>query len=332
MRALVYTAPRTLQLQEHARPQPAPGECEIAVTWAGVCGSDLAAYLGASRRRKPPMVLGHELVGRTADGRRVVADPLFSCGTCIQCRHGARNLCPNLRLMGMDATPGCFAETVCVPQDHVHDIPERLAGSSAVLAEPLANIVHLFGLASPAGQRVGIVGTGLMGSLALQFAGYAGAGEIAVEDVCPERLESALKMGAACAAHAASDSGRAEMRRFAGPGLDLVIDACGTAQARQDAFDLCRPGGQVVLLGMANGRSELDFAASIYKEHRVAMSFGYTPPDFAQALGLLAAGAVDLTPWTVELPLEEAQRGFERMAGPRGATLKMLLRIGQAAA
>ena len=115
MRALVYTAPRQLNIEDHPGPQPGAGEVEIAVDAGGICGADLSGFLGQSRRRKPPLIFGHEVVGRTADGRRVVADPLMGCGHCVECRRGAKNLCSGLRLLGMDRLAGCFAEFVTVP-------------------------------------------------------------------------------------------------------------------------------------------------------------------------------------------------------------------------
>jgi threonine dehydrogenase-like Zn-dependent dehydrogenase len=132
-------------------------------------------------------------------------------------------------------------------------------------------------------------------------------------------------MGATLAVNPEIASG--EMNELAGNGLDLVLDACGEEKARQRAFDLCRPGGIVVLLGMAQARSELDFGLSIRKEHRVQMSFGYTTGDFKDSLDLLVGGEIDLAEWTAELPLEDGQTAFERMTGSRRDTLKMVLRV-----
>jgi threonine dehydrogenase-like Zn-dependent dehydrogenase len=134
-------------------------------------------------------------------------------------------------------------------------------------------------------------------------------------------------MGATLAANVSAEGGREAARQFAGHGLDLVLDASGVGPARQAAFDLCRPGGLVVLLGMGQERSEIDFVTSIRKEHRVAMSFAYTPADFERALKLIAVGEIDLRPWTVELPLEEGQQAFDKMTKAPGDTLKMVLRI-----
>ena len=328
MRALVYTAPGRVAMEERPRPQAAEGECEIAIHAAGICGSDISGFLGHSRRRIPPLVLGHELVGRRSDGRRVVANPLISCGRCTACLSGAQNLCVSWRLLGIDKNPGCYQEFVTLPEAQVYEIPDDLPDARAALAEPLANIVHLFRISAPAPFfRMGIVGGGTMGSLALLTAKRVGAKEILVQDVSDVRLGVARQMGATLAVNVSTDAGIAEARAFAGWGLDLVLDASGSEPARQAAFDLCRPGGTVVLLGMGSERSKVDFVTSIRKEHRVVMSFAYTPVDFERSLALLKADEIDLTPWTVELPLEEGQRAFDKMSSSPGDTLKMLLRV-----
>ena len=151
--------------------------------------------------------------------------------------------------------------------------------------------------------------------------------EVLVQDVSEVRLQVVRRLGATLAVNVSTEQGLADAQAFAGNGLDLVLDASGNAAARQAAFDLCRPGGLVVLLGMSQERSEIDFVTSIRKEHRVAMSFAYTPVDFERSLALLTVGEIDLTPWTVEMPLEQGQMAFDRMTTAPGDTLKMLLRV-----
>ena len=327
MRALVYTAPRQVRLEEVPRPRLLAGEMELAVSVAGICGSDISGFLGRSRLRVPPLVLGHEMVGSTPDGRRVVVNPLSSCGRCAFCRSGATNLCADLRLLGMGEVAGCFAEYVAVPAAQVYEIPDSLPDARAVFAEPLANVVHLFWIAAPQpGFRIAIVGLGMMGSLALQMALRLGAREVLALDVNEARLAAARYMGATLAV-LAGEEGRSAAREFAGDGFELVLDASSRGSSRKMAFELCRPGGQVVLLGMGKEPGAIDFAASVRKELRVAMSFGYTAADFERSLELLKAGAIDLTPWTAELPLAEGQRAFDKMAGSPGDRLRMLLRI-----
>jgi 2-desacetyl-2-hydroxyethyl bacteriochlorophyllide A dehydrogenase len=326
MRALINSAPSQVEIRDWPRPQPAAGDAEIAVSAAGICTVDISRFLGHNRHHIPPMILGHELVGHTSDGRRVVADPLISCGHCAECRADAGNLCSGLRLLGLEGTPGCHAEFVTVAESNVYEIPPGLSDAQAVLAEPLANIVHMFRRTMlPPFFSMGIVGAGTMGSLALKMALHLGVREVLVEDVDEIRLAAARHMGATLAVNPRALPG--EARSAAGRGMDLVLDASGEADARQWTFDLCKPGGTVVLLGMAQGRSEIDFATSIRKEHKVLMSFGYTPVDFRRSLDLLVKGEIDMTPWSAEMPLEDGQKAFEKMSYSRGETLKMLLRV-----
>ncbi len=326
MRALVYTAPGRVQLEERPRVQPGGDEVEVQIELAGICGSDISGFLGHSARRKPPLVLGHEFIGRLSDGRRVVANPLISCGTCPACLAGEQNLCDSWRLLGMDQTAGAFAEYVTLPSRQIYEIPDSLPSSCAVLAEPLANPVHLFRIVAPRPFfRLAIVGAGTMGALSLLTAKQIGAREILLVDVSDQRLETVKRLGADFAINTGTPDGVADAKRLAGSGYDVVLDASGSAPARQMAFDLCRPGGQVALLGMGAQKSELDFVTSIRKEHRVVMSFAYTPVDFRRALDLLIAGEVDLRAWTETLPLEHGQEAMDRISHHPGATLKMLL-------
>jgi threonine dehydrogenase-like Zn-dependent dehydrogenase len=117
MRALIYTAREKVELQERPRPVVAVGDQEISVELSGICGSDMSGFLGHSARRKPPLVLGHELVGRLSNGQRVVANPLISCGKCSACLSGAQNLCSKWRLLGMDQTEGSFSEYISLPAE-----------------------------------------------------------------------------------------------------------------------------------------------------------------------------------------------------------------------
>jgi 2-desacetyl-2-hydroxyethyl bacteriochlorophyllide A dehydrogenase len=326
MRALVYIAPGKVEIEQRPRPHTQDGETEIAIEVAGVCGSDISGFLGHSALRRPPLVLGHELVGRLRDGRRVVANPLLSCGHCEACLAGSQNLCASWKLLGLGTTPGTFAEYVALPSTQIYEVADSLTPELAILAEPLANIVHLFRIVSPQPLfRLAIVGAGTMGALALLTGLRAGARDVLVADVNEQRLETMRKLGASATLNAGNADQSGEALR--GRGYDVVIDASGSAPARQMAFDLCRPGGQVVLLGMGTQRSEVNFVASIRKEHRVVMSFAYTPVDFKRSLDLLVAGEIDLTPWTVRMPLERGQEALERMSHAPGVSLKMMLEV-----
>jgi threonine dehydrogenase-like Zn-dependent dehydrogenase len=228
----------------------------------------------------------------------------------------------------MDRTQGAFAEYVGVPRSQVYAIPDELPSVRAVLAEPLANIVHLFRIAAPSPMfSLAIVGAGTMGALALQCSLKMGAREVMLADVNDERLAVMTAMGASHSVNVGIAEGVAKAKEIAGWGFDLTIDASGGEAARQLAFDLCRPGGQVVLLGMASASSKLDFVTSIRKEHRVQMTFAYTPVDFQQALTMLINGVIDLSPYMVTYPLESGQTAFDLVTTNPGSSLKFLLQI-----
>ena len=251
----------------------------------------------------------------------------MSCSRCAACLSGAQNLCDSWKLLGLGTTPGTFAEYVALPSTQVYEVPVSLTAEHAILAEPLANIVHLFRItAPPPFFRLAIVGAGTMGALALSAGVRIGARQVLVTDINNDRLEVMRELGAATTVHAANPDEVAAAQRDAG-GYDVVIDASGSAPARQLAFDFCRPGGWVVLLGMGAQRSEIKLVTSIRKEHRVVMSFAYTPVDFRRSLDLLIAGQIDLTPWTVRLPLERGQEAMERMSHNPGVALKMMLEV-----
>jgi len=75
MKALVYTAPRRLEMLELADPVPKAGEVLVRIHAVGVCGSDLHGFLGRSKKRVAPLVLGHEFSGEVgaSDGAGEIA-------------------------------------------------------------------------------------------------------------------------------------------------------------------------------------------------------------------------------------------------------------------
>ena len=92
MQALVYTDTQTLIYREEKNPNLINGESIIKVSASGICGSDMHAYHGRDERRIPPLILGHEISGIIEKGKeigkKVVLNPLITCGTCNYCNKG----------------------------------------------------------------------------------------------------------------------------------------------------------------------------------------------------------------------------------------------------
>ena len=114
MRALVWTAPRQMQLRDAPAPQAAADEILIRVGQAGICGSELSGYLGHNALRVPPLIMGHEFAGEIIElgalvpqlrpdlqrGDLVTVNPLWYCGDCAPCRAGLNQLCDRRSLLG----------------------------------------------------------------------------------------------------------------------------------------------------------------------------------------------------------------------------------------
>src|SRR3954468_23971372 len=133
MRAIVWHGHADLRAEDVAAPVPGEGQVVMDIALAGVCGSDLHAIRGHHGPRRPPLILGHELIGTVA-GRegRYVAFPLVACGECAACRRGEENLCERRGLLGLDR-PGAFAERVAVPEEGLVALPDDLDDRLAVL-------------------------------------------------------------------------------------------------------------------------------------------------------------------------------------------------------
>lgn len=165
MRAMVYTRPNVVEMQDVGFPAADDGEVLVNVANVGICGSELHG-IADTEFRKPPLIMGHEFAGTTADGRRVVVNPLLSCGHCDQCMAGRDHLCRTRRIVGIHR-PGAFAEAVPVPASSVHEIPDSMSFETAAMVEPLANAVHAVALARvEPDARIAVIGAGPIGSSA----------------------------------------------------------------------------------------------------------------------------------------------------------------------
>ena len=117
MKAVVYTGDHASAFRDVDAPVAQDGQTIVDLSFCGICGSDMHAWHGKDERRIPPLVLGHEAVGRAMDGphagRLVAINPLMRCGACPACTSGAEHLCASRELMGM-RVPGAFAESVAI--------------------------------------------------------------------------------------------------------------------------------------------------------------------------------------------------------------------------
>ena len=295
MRALVYTNPGEVQLRDEPDPEAGPDEELLTVRASGICGSELHGFRTPGMR-VPPLIMGHEFVGTTADGRRVAVNPLLACGTCDCCTAGRPQVCRSRALLGVHRAGG-FAEQVAVPRAALHDLPDGLADSAAALIEPLANAVHAWSLLPADTARVAVLGAGPIGLLCALVAARHGA-TVQISELSEHRRVTAQRLGL--------DAVPAPADEF-----DAIIDAVGVPATRQASLEHTRPAGTAVWIGLAHDAVEISGNALVRGEKAVRGSFAYTPAEFAAAVTL--APDLDLS-WATEIPLASSAEVFYSLA------------------
>jgi threonine dehydrogenase-like Zn-dependent dehydrogenase len=307
---MVFTAPGMVEMLDVDEPSPGAGEIIVNVEATGICGSELHGIRDTAFR-KPPLVMGHEFVGRTEDGTRVAVNPLTSCGDCDFCLRGLTNLCRQRQLLGVHR-PGGFAERVAVPERQVVALPEALAWESAALVEPLASAVHAWGLVGSERPRtVGIIGAGAIGLVCTLVAANASVERLVVTDIAAERMKAAAWLGATETA-----------ARLDGE-FDVVFDCVGAETTHADSISHLRPGGTAVWLGLLSPDALFDARDVVRMEKIVRGSFAYTNDEFRTAVAM--APQLDLG-WTASFPLERGAEVFTELMGGRTDIHKAVLR------
>lgn len=332
MRALVYEGPRIMNIRELPIPVPHEDEAIIRVERVGICGSELSGYLGHNSLRTPPLVMGHEFAGTIHAlgnsstsfkiGDRVTANPLVSCGTCLDCLHGKAQLCSTRNLLGAHR-PGAFAEYLVVPNKNLFLLPDSMTFEEGALAEPFACGVHICRLLRlDPSEKLFIVGAGPIGLFALQAAQLIGLHDIVVMDLNQERLNMVKALGGIPVSSIEELEGLKLEQ-----GFHASIDAVGRKETRQISISYLRPGGRVCFSGLHEADSSLPINTMIRNEISTYSAFAYTPCDFTDALQWLKEKKVSILQWSKIQPLEQGQDCFEKLLHSPGNVAKFILAI-----
>lgn len=327
MRAVRLLGLNDLHLCDVPIPDPAPGEVLVKVEACGICGTDRHLLKGEFPS-KPPLTLGHEFSGHVVAcgagvsiplGTRVTCDPNTWCGNCPECRRGRVNLCANNVATGLGRDGG-FAEYCAFPAHKAHVLPEGLHPLHGAFAEPLACTIHGLDIGAPkAGERVIILGGGVIGMLALQLAALAGAEVMLVTRQADKRA-----LGHALGAHASAAS-EAEARDFWPQGADLVIECAGVTETVEMAPRLTRSGGRVVILGVlaAGQKVQIEPFDLLFREVQFLSSF-INPFTQDRAAAMIASGSIQIAPLISRtLPLEDALEAI--LKPPRRGEIRALV-------
>jgi len=324
-------------------PALATGHVLVAVTHAGICGTDRHIYewdRWSSSRVQIGTTVGHELCGqivalgpnvqRAKVGQRVSAEGHIGCGVCPNCRTGEAHICQSVDILGIDRD-GCFAQFVSLPEENLWPVHPDIPDHIAAVFDPLGNAVHTVMAAGVSSRSVLITGVGIIGLMAVSVARAAGASQIVVTDTNPQRLELAQALGADDAFRADDPDWIQQAKQLShGQGPEVLLEMSGHPQAIRDGFQALANGGTAALLGLPTEPISFDLPNDIiFKGAKVLGINGRRMFDtWYQMERFLLAGRLDLEPIiTHQLELADFDHGFKLMQS--GEAIKVVLKIPQ---
>ena len=269
----------------------------------------------------PGKTLGHEFSGivvdsgdtEIAEGTRVTCDPNTWCGTCDQCQRGRVNLCSRNVATGIHRDGG-FAEFCAFPASKAVALPGDLDPLYGAFCEPLACTLHGMDLgAARSGEKVLVIGGGVIGLLAVQVARQAGS-EVALLT----RSAGKQALGRETGAHHAIGSEEA-LRALWPEGADLVVECAGVGETIAQAPRLTRTGGRVVVLGVLPQGDKVSVEPFDLLFREIQMHFSFLNPfTHGRAAQMIADGTISVAPLiSRKIALEEAA-GVIAAPTPRG--------------
>jgi S-(hydroxymethyl)glutathione dehydrogenase/alcohol dehydrogenase len=332
IRAVVLREPGAVGIEQVELDLPKSNEVLVRVAAAGVCHSDVRLADGELGEGRWPMVLGHEGAGIVeAVGERVThvapGDPVGfcivpSCRQCTECRRGRLNLCVpagengvrgtlldgTTRLRDRDGVPlqhalmtACFAERTVVAANSAVPLPAGLPLWQAALLG--CAVVTGFGAVRNAarvqrGESVAVIGCGGVGLQVLAAASLAGASPLIAVDRDPMKLAFARERGATDGVEAGSATTAARVRRLTQGGVEHAFEVVGRPETIRLAWDVLRPGGTAVVVGLAPKGAEVALPAIEFLSDKGIRGsyYGNGDPmeDIPALAGLALSGELDL--------------------------------------
>jgi S-(hydroxymethyl)glutathione dehydrogenase/alcohol dehydrogenase len=364
MRAAVLREPGDVRVEEVELAPPRAGEVLVRVAAAGVCHSDLHLVDGELGPNRWPMVLGHEGAGvveavgagvsHVAVGERVAFSIVPSCRECAECLRGRLNLCVHagensirgtlldrtsrLRLPGGEQLQhslltACFAEHAVIAEASAVPLPPALPLWQAALLG--CGVLTGFGAVRNAarvlpGDSVAVIGCGGVGLQVLAAARLAGAEPLIAVDLDAAKLELARDRGATHTVEAGSATSAARIRRLADGGVDHAFEVVGRAETMRLAWDVLRPGGTAVVVGLAPVGVEVSLPAIEFLSDKGIRGSYYGNGDPERDLPALAqlalSGDLDLAGVVTHVaPLEGVTEALERLRRGEGARTVLVL-------
>ena len=266
MKSAQFVAIRKIEVREISKPV-LQNEQDVLLKMAavGVCGSDIHYYIDGKigdQVLSYPFIPGHECsaiveqvgakVTRVQPGDRVAVEPAISCGQCDQCLSGRENTCRHLMFLGSPSQlNGCLLEYMVMPAKNCYPVPDTLTMAQAVMAEPLSIAIYtLKYLDDLPIDKIAILGAGPIGLSVLLEARYRGVRDIYVTDKIDNRLQAARRAGAVWSGNPDKTDIITEILEREPFQLGAVIECCGQQDAIDQAIELLKPGGILLVVGI----------------------------------------------------------------------------------
>ena len=330
MHVAMYYNNNDIRLEEMPRPEIDPSELLVKVIASGICGSDVMEWY---RKKKAPLVLGHEIAGDIVEvgddvrdfkeGDRVFVSHHVPCMSCRYCLAGHHTVCDMLR--STNYAPGGFAEYIRVPEMNVDRgvflLPDNMTYDEGVFIEPLGCVARGQDLAgAEPGQTVLVIGSGITGLLHVKFAKASKAERIIATDMVDYRLEAARRFGATAAIKATDDVPARVTELNDGRKADLVIICTGAPKAIDQGLNSVDRGGTILFFAPTDqGRAiPIPFNELWREEVTTVGSYGAGPEDLETAIDLISSGMVNVRDMiTHRLGLADTGLGFRLVAEAR---------------
>ncbi len=346
MKAVVLERAHELALRDIDLPMKlGPRDVKIAVDTVGICGSDIHYYTHGrigSFIVKSPMVLGHEAAGTVVEvgagvkslkvGDRVCMEPGVPDMTSRASRMGLYNVDPSVTFWATPPVHGCLTAHVVHPEAFTLKLPDNVSFAEGALVEPFAIGMQAASKARIApGDVALVIGSGTIGIMTALAALAGGCARVIVTDLVQEKLDIVGRYKGVTTINGKTLKIADEIARLTdGWGVDVVFEASGSARAFEGLFDLVRPGGCVVLIGMPVDPVPFDVVGAQVKEARIETIFRYANVH-ARAIELIASGKVDLKPLiSGTFPFEDSIAAIERAASARPGDVKLQIKLGPA--
>ncbi|HVF09382.1 MAG TPA: NAD(P)-dependent alcohol dehydrogenase, partial [Abditibacteriaceae bacterium] len=319
----------------------------IRINKVGICGSDVHYWehgrIGDFVVREP-MILGHECAGTVVEvgarvthlkpGDRVALEPgvprLSNAISHYYMKRGEYNLCPDIFFFATPPDHGAFCDYVNHPADFCFKLPDNVSLEAGALIEPMSTGIYASRVAPIVmGDTVVITGAGPIGLVNILTAKAAGAAQVIISDVVPERLQVALEVGATRVVPGDAGELKEAARSLTdGRGADVCIECAGHPSALNACIAAARPGATVVLIGMPPGdTATLNINDLIVREIKLRPIFRYNNT-FPTGVNLLASGRVNLQPLiSKRFKLSEVPTAFEYVVGNRATCVKAVVDV-----